>query len=508
MISKHISFLFFCFFSLLISAQSKNDPHKSKEFQRVKKIFEVSNHNLDQLSHQLLDNAQTDYEKTFANLGIGGVNYRNGRYLEAVYYYEQAELFGKRTDSITLKITYTNGLVNSYRRAGLIEQSNDSWKKESELFKKSKNPYKEAEYYYNLSKIYDIDEDYCNSAKSKEKYLSLVPLEVQKLDPDYIFAVYAQLGFVQFKCGKTEAAILSLQNADKTIQKNQDKTTSSLYEIYELTKALISNKKGDKELAKSYFDLAYNRAKTKFTVATVEMILLERLKADIDPPTEQLVMARELDDIHKLGTKTSRELTQYEFIKAKERVSVQKRKTLIIIIIGCICIIVLICVILFIRKRNKKLKVAYDKILSDLDSKSFLSKQKQNVAETNFENKEIENECDVIKKLERLESKAFFTGQNISAIQLAVMLKISPRNLSYILKKYRGDDFYNYLNNVRIEYIIKSLRENPKLLNYKIAALAEMCGYNSHSQFTINFKLKTGISPSQYIQFLQKEIKK
>ena len=88
------------------------------------------------------------------------------------------------------------------------------------------------------------------------------------------------------------------------------------------------------------------------------------------------------------------------------------------------------------------------------------------------------------------------------------MLKISPRNLSYILKKYRDDDFYNYLNNVRIEYIIKSLRENPKLLNYKIAALAEMCGYNSHSQFTINFKLKTGISPSQYIQFLQKEIKK
>ena len=45
---------------------------------------------------------------------------------------------------------------------------------------------------------------------------------------------------------------------------------------------------------------------------------------------EQLVMARELDDIHKMGTKTSRELTQYEFIKAKERVSVQKRKTLIV----------------------------------------------------------------------------------------------------------------------------------------------------------------------------------
>ena len=95
----------------------------------------------------------------------------------------------------------------------------------------------------------------------------------------------------------------------------------------------------------------------------------------------------------------------------------------------------------------------------------------------------------------------------MSAAKLAVLLKTTPRNLSYLLKKYRNEDFYNYLNNIRIDYISQELRDNPKLLHYKIAAISDMCGYSSHSQFATNFKTKTGISPSQYIQFLQKEEK-
>ena len=41
--------------------------------------------------------------------------------------------------------------------------------------------------------------------------------------------------------------------------------------------------------------------------------------------------------------------------------------------------------------------------------------------------------------------------------------------------------------------------------NYKISVLADMVGYTSHTQLAINFKKKTGMNPSQYIAFLQKE---
>lgn len=49
------------------------------------------------------------------------------------------------------------------------------------------------------------------------------------------------------------------------------------------------------------------------------------------------------------------------------------------------------------------------------------------------------------------------------AAQLSAILKVTPKNLSYILKKYRNDNFYNYLNNLRVDYFIHILKENTKL---------------------------------------------
>ena len=126
---------------------------------------------------------------------------------------------------------------------------------------------------------------------------------------------------------------------------------------------------------------------------------------------------------------------------------------------------------------------------------------KTNDIHDDFASKEIA----IVKKLEALEQKQFFITQDMSAVQMAVLLKTTPRNLSYILKKYRNEDFYNYLNTMRIDYFTTLLRNNPKYRNYKIAILSEMLGYSSHTQFSINFKNKTGITPSQYISFLEKE---
>mgnify|MGYP003593325772 FL=1 len=61
------------------------------------------------------------------------------------------------------------------------------------------------------------------------------------------------------------------------------------------------------------------------------------------------------------------------------------------------------------------------------------------------------------------------------------------------------------MNDLRIDYFTQLLKDNPQYRKYKIAALAEMCGYNSYNQFAVNFKAKTKISPSQYISYLEKE---
>ena len=90
---------------------------------------------------------------------------------------------------------------------------------------------------------------------------------------------------------------------------------------------------------------------------------------------------------------------------------------------------------------------------------------------------------------------------------MAVMLKTNTKYLNYVLKKYRDSDSYNYINTQRINYIVRELHDKPELLQYKIAVLSDMCGYNSHSQFASIFKAVKDISPSQYISFLSAEAK-
>ena len=297
---------------------------------------------------------------------------------------------------------------------------------------------------------------------------------------------------------------------------NLKETNPTLLEIYELARALISIEEKNSEESKTYFDSAYSIAKNKNTYPIVKLILMERLEANFDPPKEQLSYSKEVDVITKKERLNSRDLIKYEFQKSKVKLKQQEGKTQLWISLSILSTLFLLSIVYFINKRNKKLKQAYLKIIEDLNKKSDKEKQtstQKNTSsiESDVQNengsKEIENESEIVKQLEQLEKKNFFTAKNMSAAKLAVLLKITPRNLSYLLKKHRNEDFYNYLNNIRIEYISKELKENPKLLNYKIAAISDMCGYSSHSQFATNFKTKTGISPSQYIQSLRKEEK-
>lgn len=500
--SKSILFIFFLWATLCFGQQKLN-PQTSKRFEYYKTLVNTTMKDYAANSEELLKNAQTAEEQSFANYIVGSSRYRDGLYLQAVNYFEKAEEYGEKSNSIETQLGYTNNLMMAYRRAGLLEQSNDAWNRYVELSKKSKNPFKEAEYYYNISKIYDIDGEFCKSSEARKKYLSLVPSDVQKKDPDYIFAVYAQNAFAQMKCGKPDEADQSIKKADETIVNTPDKNNSSLYEIYELANAMLTLKRGETAQAKELFTNAYAKSKEKNTIAATKLILTERLAAKIDSPEEQLSLLKEVDEITKKETLSTQQLTKYEAVKSKSKIQKEKNKTAIWLTVSAFSLIGIISLFLYNRQKNKKIQIAYEKIIKNLDQKNS-PKQNTSIV-TSTENKDIESDKKIIKQLEMLEQRQFFTTQNMSASQMAVLLKITPRNLSSILKKYRNEDFYNYLNNMRIDYFTAIVRNNPKYRNYKISVLSEMVGYSSHSQFAINFKNRTGITPSQYISFLEKE---
>ncbi|RZJ33837.1 MAG: helix-turn-helix domain-containing protein [Chryseobacterium sp.] len=67
------------------------------------------------------------------------------------------------------------------------------------------------------------------------------------------------------------------------------------------------------------------------------------------------------------------------------------------------------------------------------------------------------------------------------------------------MNKHKGKNFNNYLNELRVNYIVEKMMQNPEYLQYKTSYLAEEAGFASRTTFTTIFKNVTGKSPSQFV---------
>jgi len=64
-------------------------------------------------------------------------------------------------------------------------------------------------------------------------------------------------------------------------------------------------------------------------------------------------------------------------------------------------------------------------------------------------------------------------------------------------------DFKNYINELRVGYIIEKLTTDPQYHKYKISTLAEEAGFSSQSKFAAAFRKVTDVSPSQFLEHLK-----
>ena len=81
----------------------------------------------------------------------------------------------------------------------------------------------------------------------------------------------------------------------------------------------------------------------------------------------------------------------------------------------------------------------------------------------------------------------------------------SVASLNKLINELKGKNFTQYLNELRINYIVSELKTNEKMRKYTIAAISEEIGFNNSETFTNAFKKITGTLPSYYIKLLNEE---
>lgn len=198
---------------------------------------------------------------------------------------------------------------------------------------------------------------------------------------------------------------------------------------------------------------------------------------------------------------------EYKSAQSKEELTylINKQKRIINLIIIISIIVLFIAVLLWFRyhSQNKQYKEVQH-YLAKLEDKSNIIEVKPKAKSKPSSKISDELEMQIIKGLEYFEQTDDYLNNNVSLAYLATKLDVNTKYLSGFLNSQLNESFSNYINRLRIEYIVGKLKNDPKYLKYKISYLAEDAGYSSHSSFTTAFKAVTGMAPTKFISYLKK----
>lgn len=100
-----------------------------------------------------------------------------------------------------------------------------------------------------------------------------------------------------------------------------------------------------------------------------------------------------------------------------------------------------------------------------------------------------------------VESSKIFLTAELSLEELAQQVKIPKHHLTQLLNDRLGKNFYNYINEYRVQEAIIRLKNIHQDVN--ILSLAYDCGFNSKSSFNNYFKKVTQHTPSSYRKMVE-----
>ncbi|HWW41602.1 helix-turn-helix domain-containing protein [Pedobacter sp.] len=172
------------------------------------------------------------------------------------------------------------------------------------------------------------------------------------------------------------------------------------------------------------------------------------------------------------------------------------------ILLGLVILLIYLCRQIIKKSRSEyeqtMLKLKYSQNLLLVENSLVLNKDQIFKSELRSVMAK-ESEGRLLEKLNKLEVKNFFLQRDVSLSSVSTKLSSNTKYISYIINKYKGKDFNNYVNELRINYAVSDLHLNPEVRRYKISYLANKYGFSSHSKFAAIFKSIIGVSPSVFI---------
>lgn len=512
--------LFFFFLSIFTYAQT-SDIYKdiSKEIKELAEknvsSYEESFNN----GKKMLSLAKTKAEFARAYGHMGFARFNQLKYSEAIPLFEKGRKYANESNYYYETFLIDLNLKKAYQIIGLKSKALECWEEARQVGRKLDTV--NADFMINQEFAYDLEE--------QDKYSEAIPfrlkmLEIatnsQKSTPKAKVMNIAMMNYIlaynYLKSKKINDAIRCIQISEKYLKKIPDINKMQDIEEFYLCKGMIYAEQNNISQAKKWFDLAGNSVNKRNNKDLYSKILEERLRYGIDDPKKYKNIINDyIEQKKKFSKDISTIVTKESEIEYNNK---QKQKFNLKLLI--VIIIILSIIILFLnhkyKKGEKKLQTKFEKIISSLEqnnepkeikadfknSENYSVATKEKLSLNRIMSKEKETE--LLSKMIEFEKGIEFTNKNFTISNFIAILETNSKYANYMLKKHRKMSFNDYINGLKIKFIIEKLYANPEYLNYKINYLSELSGFSTHSRFAQIFKNETGISPSEFISKLSK----
>lgn len=194
-----------------------------------------------------------------------------------------------------------------------------------------------------------------------------------------------------------------------------------------------------------------------------------------------------------------------------ENISQRAKLMSIISILVSILVVGIFVAVAYVKFKEKN-KVIYRKTIENLEAQLKVDVKTNPITPENNKNEEKsistidDNVKDIIlKRLKKLEEDLFFIDSDCNLHQLSEKLKTNPKYLSQVINIEKGSNYNNYINELRINYLLTKLVQDEEFRNRKLSYIASSIGYNNLNTFNSAFKKRQGILPSFFIKQLNEE---
>lgn len=445
----------------------------------------------ERIAIMISENDNDPKKKIEALFILSKIDYQNANYKSALEHLYSAQHLIKNVDDKDFwNIRLDFNLAEIYRDLQIFDLADKHFRQANQLFQNINKPNQI------LTEIHNYENAVDRSKNSDYRGSNILLKKNLNASHNMRYLSFLRLGKNYIQTNQSDSAFI---NFSKVPAGSEILYTNSLVGL-----AQSSLLKNDWNSAEQYLKNALNLNATLHTQREIYNILSQKYlnEKNID-----------LHEIYKLkydsvDNKISANLDQARNLVIKhvelENYDVQNTfwsKSVFILI--CLIIISAIPLIYYYFKTRSDYK-KYLQIVNEVNIEPIpkieieIEKEKQSVIPEKSEQL-------LLKKLHKFEQSENYLNPKISLTMLAKQFDTNTKYLSEVVNKNKDKNFNSYINELRINYIVHKLKNEPKYKNYKVISLAEECGYASHSTFIAAFRSVKGISPASFINFLKKE---